>query len=77
MISPYNNETKHIYYERSPLHFADQISCGIVFFQGEDDKVGNFCNRKHNPKSIQMKDHENTVLYCFGCLSNIEGGCSG
>ncbi len=32
-------ESKELYYERSPIHFADQISCPLILFQGLDDPV--------------------------------------
>ena len=32
-------EQKEIYVERSPIHFTDQLSCAIAFFQGLEDKV--------------------------------------
>ncbi len=32
-------EEKEIYYQRSPIHFTDQLSCPIIFFQGLEDKV--------------------------------------
>jgi dipeptidyl aminopeptidase/acylaminoacyl peptidase len=30
---------KHIYRERSPIHFTDRLSCPIILFQGLEDKV--------------------------------------
>lgn len=32
-------EEKEIYYERSPIHFCDRLSCPVIFFQGLEDKV--------------------------------------
>jgi dipeptidyl aminopeptidase/acylaminoacyl peptidase len=30
---------KDVYYERSPIHFADRLSCPVILFQGLDDEV--------------------------------------
>lgn len=38
MIGPYPAE-KQVYYDRSPIHFVDQLACPIIFFQGDEDKV--------------------------------------
>jgi dipeptidyl aminopeptidase/acylaminoacyl peptidase len=38
MIGPYT-ERRDLYRKRSPIHFVDQISCPIIFFQGREDKV--------------------------------------
>lgn len=32
-------EQKDLYYERSPIHFPEQLSCPIIFFQGSKDHV--------------------------------------
>lgn len=32
-------EQKQIYFDRSPINFIDQLSCPIILFQGEDDKI--------------------------------------
>lgn len=38
LIAPYP-AGRDIYYQRSPLHFCDQLSCPVIFFQGLQDKV--------------------------------------
>jgi dipeptidyl aminopeptidase/acylaminoacyl peptidase len=38
LVGPYP-ERKNLYWERSPIHFTDRLSCPIILFQGLDDKV--------------------------------------
>jgi dipeptidyl aminopeptidase/acylaminoacyl peptidase len=38
LIGPYP-EGRDIYRRRSPIHAADQLSCGVIFFQGLEDEV--------------------------------------
>jgi dipeptidyl aminopeptidase/acylaminoacyl peptidase len=38
LIGPYP-EARDTYVERSPIHFADKISCPLILFQGLEDKI--------------------------------------
>ncbi|MEK6588690.1 MAG: S9 family peptidase, partial [Chloroflexota bacterium] len=38
LIGPYP-EAIELYRERSPIHFADRLSCPVILFQGLDDKI--------------------------------------
>ena len=38
LIAPYP-EGKGVYYERSPIHFADGVSSPVIFFQGLEDVI--------------------------------------
>ena len=38
MVGPYPASVK-LYRERSPVHFADRLSCPVILFQGLEDKV--------------------------------------
>ncbi|HKP46937.1 MAG TPA: S9 family peptidase [Pyrinomonadaceae bacterium] len=38
LIGPYP-EARQLYYDRSPIHFVDRLSCPVIFFQGLEDKV--------------------------------------
>jgi dipeptidyl aminopeptidase/acylaminoacyl peptidase len=38
LVGPYPGR-QDLYRERSPIHFADRLSCPIIFFQGLDDPV--------------------------------------
>lgn len=38
LVGPYP-QAREIYYERSPIHFTERLSCPVIFFQGLEDKV--------------------------------------
>jgi dipeptidyl aminopeptidase/acylaminoacyl peptidase len=38
LIGPYP-EARDLYIERSPIHFADQVACPVILFQGLEDAV--------------------------------------
>ncbi len=38
LIGPYP-EKKQLYFERSPINFVENLSCPLILFQGEDDKI--------------------------------------
>jgi dipeptidyl aminopeptidase/acylaminoacyl peptidase len=38
LIGPYP-AAKDLYYERSPIHFADRLSCPVILLQGLEDRV--------------------------------------
>ncbi|KAJ1679120.1 Esterase lipase thioesterase active site [Spiromyces aspiralis] len=38
LIGPYP-EQKSVYAERSPIHYADNMACPVIFFQGNEDKI--------------------------------------
>ena len=38
LIGPYP-AAREVYYQRSPIHFAERISCPVILFQGLEDRV--------------------------------------
>ena len=39
LIAPYDEEHMHVFRERSPIHYMDQMSGALAIFQGDEDKV--------------------------------------
>ena len=38
LIGPYPDK-RELYWERSPVHFADRVSCAMILLQGLEDKI--------------------------------------
>jgi dipeptidyl aminopeptidase/acylaminoacyl peptidase len=38
IVAPYPEE-RDVFVERSPIHHVDKLSCPVIFFQGDEDKV--------------------------------------
>ena len=38
LVGPYPQQ-RDLYYQRSPIHFTDRLSCPVIFFQGLEDKI--------------------------------------
>ena len=38
LIGPYP-EAREVYRQRSPIHYADELSCPVILFQGLEDRV--------------------------------------
>lgn len=38
LIGPWPEE-RELYKQRSPVYFAEQLSCPVTFFQGDEDKI--------------------------------------
>jgi dipeptidyl aminopeptidase/acylaminoacyl peptidase len=38
LVAPYPDQVE-VYRARSPIHFAEQLSCPVIFFQGLDDRI--------------------------------------
>ncbi len=54
MIGPYP-EQRDLYVERSPIHFADKISCPIILFQGLEDRVVPFSQAELMFEAVKAK----------------------
>lgn len=38
LLGPYP-QSKHLYQQRSPINYVEQLNCPVIFFQGTEDKV--------------------------------------
>ncbi|MCD4737710.1 MAG: prolyl oligopeptidase family serine peptidase, partial [Anaerolineae bacterium] len=54
LVGPYP-ERKDIYEERSPLHFTEQLSCPVIFFQGLEDQVVPPCQAEQMVAALESK----------------------
>jgi dipeptidyl aminopeptidase/acylaminoacyl peptidase len=55
LIGPYP-EAREIYRARSPIHFADQLSCPVILFQGLEDRVVPPSQAERMVEALRAKD---------------------
>jgi dipeptidyl aminopeptidase/acylaminoacyl peptidase len=55
LIGPYP-EAKDVYYQRSPIHFADRLSCPVILFQGLEDRVVPPSQAERMVEALRAKD---------------------
>ena len=55
LIGPYP-EAKDVYRERSPIHFADRLSCPVILFQGLEDRVVPPSQAERMVEALRAKD---------------------
>jgi dipeptidyl aminopeptidase/acylaminoacyl peptidase len=55
LIGPYPAD-KDVYYARSPIHFADQLSCPVILFQGLEDRVVPPAQAEMMVEALRAKD---------------------
>jgi len=55
LIGPYP-AAKDVYYARSPIHFADQLSCPVILFQGLEDRVVPPSQAERMVSALRAKD---------------------
>ena len=55
LIGPYP-EAKDVYRQRSPIHFADRLSCPVILFQGLDDQVVPPSQAERMVEALRAKD---------------------
>ncbi|HLZ27077.1 MAG TPA: prolyl oligopeptidase family serine peptidase [Chloroflexota bacterium] len=55
LIGPYP-EARDVYYARSPIHFADRLSCPVILFQGLEDRVVPPSQAERMVEAMRAKD---------------------
>jgi dipeptidyl aminopeptidase/acylaminoacyl peptidase len=55
LIGPYP-EARSVYYERSPIHFAERLSCPVILFQGLEDRVVPPAQAEEMVAALRAKD---------------------
>jgi dipeptidyl aminopeptidase/acylaminoacyl peptidase len=55
LIGPYP-EARDVYYARSPIHFADRLSCPVILFQGLEDRVVPPAQAEEMVAALRAKD---------------------
>jgi dipeptidyl aminopeptidase/acylaminoacyl peptidase len=55
LIGPYP-QAKDVYYQRSPIHFADRLSCPVILFQGLEDRVVPPSQAERMVEALRAKD---------------------
>jgi dipeptidyl aminopeptidase/acylaminoacyl peptidase len=65
LVGPYP-ECVALYHRRSPIHHVDQISCPVIFFQGEDDTVVPPSQTALMVQALNRKGLPNAAIYFPG-----------
>jgi dipeptidyl aminopeptidase/acylaminoacyl peptidase len=55
LMGPYP-EARDVYYARSPIHFADRLSCPVILFQGLEDRVVPPSQAEMMAEALRAKD---------------------
>jgi dipeptidyl aminopeptidase/acylaminoacyl peptidase len=55
LIGPWP-DARDVYYERSPIHFADRLSCPVILFQGLEDRVVPPAQAEAMAEALRAKD---------------------
>jgi dipeptidyl aminopeptidase/acylaminoacyl peptidase len=65
LIGPYP-EAKDVYYQRSPIHFVDRLSCPVILFQGLEDRVVPPSQAERMVEALRAKGLPVAYLACEG-----------
>ena len=63
-------EQQAVYYQRSPIHFVDQLACPVIFFQGLEDKVVPPSQAEKMVAALQSKG----IPVCYVTFENEQHG---